>query len=223
MSDTSRDQILNRLHAAIGEHTQVIPEPAELPLQPLDRSQKIDKLKTLMEAVRTEVHVIEDQDWATHLKDLLKKRDLKKLLYAPRTPVGDRLQAAWEGASDELPELVTYEGQIEDFKEQLFGIDAAVTSTGGGIADTGALILWPDQKEPRLMSLVPPVHIAVLEADKIYTTFSEAMQANDWAQKMPTNVVLISGPSKTADIELTLAFGVHGPKELIVLILHENR
>jgi L-lactate dehydrogenase complex protein LldG len=176
-----------------------------------------------MEAVRTEVHVIEDQDWATHLKDLLKKRDLKKLLYAPGTPVGDRLQAAWEGASDELPELVTYEGQIEDFKEQLFGIDAAVTSTVGGIADTGALILWPDQKEPRLMSLVPPVHIAVLEADKIYTTFSEAMQANDWAQKMPTNVVLISGPSKTADIELTLAFGVHGPKELIVLILHENR
>jgi L-lactate dehydrogenase complex protein LldG len=211
------------LHAAIGEHTQVIPEPAELPLQPLDRFQKIDKLKTLMEAVRTEVHVIEDQDWATHLKDLLKKRDLKKLLYAPGTPVGDRLQAAWEGASDELPELVTYEGQIEDFKEQLFGIDAAVTSTVGGIADTGALILWPDQKEPRLMSLVPPVHIAVLEADKIYTTFSEAMQANDWAQKMPTNVVLISGPSKTADIELTLAFGVHGPKELIVLILHENR
>jgi L-lactate dehydrogenase complex protein LldG len=223
MSDTSRDQILNRLHAAIGEQTQVIPEPAELPLQPLDRFQKIDKLKTLMEAVRTEVHVIEDQDWATHLKDLLKKRDLKKLLYAPGTPVGDRLQAAWEGASDELPELVTYEGQIEDFKEQLFGIDAAVTSTVGGVADTGALILWPDQKEPRLMSLVPPVHIAVLEADKIYTTFSEAMQANDWAQKMPTNVVLISGPSKTADIELTLAFGVHGPKELIVLILHENR
>ena len=223
MNDAARDHILNRLRAAIGEQTQVIPEPAELPLQPLDRSQKIDKLKTLMEAVRTEVHVIEDQDWTTHLKDLLKKRDLKKLLYAPGTPVGDRLQAAWEGASDELPELVTYEGQIEDFKEQLFGIDAAVTSTVGGIADTGALILWPDQKEPRLMSLVPPVHIAVLEADKIYTTFSEAMQANDWAQKMPTNVVLISGPSKTADIELTLAFGVHGPKELIVLILHENR
>ena len=65
--------------------------------------------------------------------------------------------------------------------------------------------------------------IAVLQAEKIYTTFSEAIEAEDWAQKMPTNVVLISGPSKTADIELTLAFGVHGPKELIVLILHENR
>jgi L-lactate dehydrogenase complex protein LldG len=223
MSDTSRDQILNRLHAAIGEQQQVIPEPAKRQREALDRSQKIDKLKTLMEAVRTEVHVIEDQDWTMHLKELLKKRDLKTLLYAPGTPVGDRLQAAWEGASNELPELVTYEGQIEDFKEQLFGVDAAITSTVGAIAETGALILWPDEKEPRLMSLVPPVHIAILDADKIHTSFSEAIEAEDWAQRLPTNVVLISGPSKTADIELTLAFGVPGPKELIVLILHENR
>lgn len=223
MSDSSRDQILNRLHAAIGEQPQVIPEPAGLPQESLDRSQKIEKLKALMEAVRTEVHVIENQDWTTVLKDILKKRDLRTLLYAPGTPVGDRLQEAWTEDPNNLPELVTYDGNIEAFKEQLFGIDAAVTSTLGGIAETGALILWPDEKEPRLMSLVPPIHIAILRADKIHTTFSEAMQAEDWAKNMPTNVLLISGPSKTADIELTLAFGVHGPKELIVLILHENR
>jgi L-lactate dehydrogenase complex protein LldG len=89
----------------------------------------------------------------------------------------------------------------------------------GGIAETGAIILWPDKKEPRLMSLVPPIHIAVLDADKIFNTFGEAMQEQRWPEKMPTNAVLISGPSKTADIELILAFGVHGPKELIVLIL----
>jgi L-lactate dehydrogenase complex protein LldG len=223
MSDTSRDQILNRLHAATQGQPLDIPEAPDMPIVPLDTPQKIEKLKTLMEAVRTEVHVIENQDWATPLKEILKKRKLRKLLYAPGTAVGDRLQAEWEGASDELPELVPYGGQIEDFKKQLFGVDAAITSTVGAIAETGALILWPDEKEPRLMSLVPPVHIAVLDADKIHTSFSEAIEAEDRAQKMPTNVVLISGPSKTADIELTLAFGVHGPKELIVFILHENR
>ena len=98
-------------------------------------------------------------------------------------------------------------------------VDASITSTRGGIAETGSLILWPNEDEPRLMSLVPPVHIAVLRASELYTTFHEAMKAQNWAAGMPTNALLISGPSKTADIEQTLAYGVHGPKELIVLII----
>jgi L-lactate dehydrogenase complex protein LldG len=47
------------------------------------------------------------------------------------------------------------------------------------------------------------------------------MAAQGWALRMPTNVVVVSGPSKTADIEQTLAFGVHGPKELIVLVIRK--
>ena len=71
------------------------------------------------------------------------------------------------------------------------------------------------------MSLVPPVHIALLDTDKLYTTFAEAIQAEDWvAEGMPTNALLISGPSKSADIEQTLAYGVHGPKELVVILLN---
>jgi len=90
------------------------------------------------------------------------------------------------------------------------------------IAETGSLTLWPTPDEPRLMSLVPPVHIAVLNASEIYTTFHEAMLAREWAAGMPTNALLISGPSKTADIEQTLAYGVHGPKELIVLVIEQS-
>lgn len=223
MNDASRAQILKRLHAATEGQLVDTPEVADLPVQSLTPPQKIEKLKAHMEAVRTEVHVVATQDWTTTLKKILKKRDLKTLLYAPSTPFGSEVQKAWTEESDSLPELVTYNDHIENFKEQLFDIDAAVTSTVGGIAETGAVILWPDEKEPRLMSLVPPIHIAILQAAKIYATFSEAIQAEDWARTLPTNVVLISGPSKTADIELTLAFGVHGPKELIVIILHENR
>jgi L-lactate dehydrogenase complex protein LldG len=69
------------------------------------------------------------------------------------------------------------------------------------------------------MSLVPPIHIAVLKAESIFPSLAEAMQEGSWSADMPTNMLLVSGPSKTADIELILAFGVHGPKELIVLIL----
>jgi L-lactate dehydrogenase complex protein LldG len=103
----------------------------------------------------------------------------------------------------------------------VFNVDAGITSAVGAIAETGALILWPSEKEPRLMSIVPSIHIAVLKADTIHNTLLEAMQKENWSEKMPTNVVLVSGPSKTADIEMTLAFGVHGPKELIVLIVED--
>jgi L-lactate dehydrogenase complex protein LldG len=124
-----------------------------------------------------------------------------------------------ETGARELPELVAYTQPVEGFKDDLFNqIDAGITSTRGGVADTGAIVLWPTADEPRLMSLVPPVHVAVLDADCIYNSMAEMMAAEDWAAGMPTNALLISGPSKTADIEFTLVFGVHGPKELIVII-----
>lgn len=223
MNSTSRDRILRRLHAAVKQHPVDAPRAAALPAKTLSQGQKIEKLKGLMEAVRTEVHVVAAQDWTDPLKKILKNRDLRTLLYAPGTTVGDRLQKAWMEESTGLPQLVTYAGDIEELKEDLFHVDAAITSTAGGIAETGALILRPDRKEPRLMSLVPPIHIAVLEAEKIFDTLEKAMQTDNWAAKMPTNIVLVSGPSKTADIELTLAFGVHGPKELIVFILIRNK
>jgi L-lactate dehydrogenase complex protein LldG len=96
-----------------------------------------------------------------------------------------------------------------------------LTTTIGGIADPGAIILWPSASEPRLMSLVPHIHIAVLEADKIYASPAEAIRELKWSQRVPTNALLISGPSKTADIEFILTFGVHGPKELVLLIIDE--
>lgn len=221
MSNRPRDRILSRLHGAGKQVSSPESLASGLPFEKLGRDEKIDKLKGFMEAVRTEVHVVEAQNWIEPLKGILKKREIKTLLYAPQTTIGDTLQKNWpaEAENDGLPELVTYLGHIENFKDRLFHTDAAITSTLGGIAETGAVILWPDKKEPRSMSLVPPVHIAVLDADKIFNTLGEAMQTQNWPEKMPTNAVLISGPSKTADIELILAFGVHGPKELIVLIL----
>ncbi len=214
----SREQIMNRLRGAVKQGSFPIPE-AEAPAAPdWSRQEKTEMLKQRMEAVRSEVHVVPSEKWTEKLKEILGKRNPNRLLCAPESPIGKEISEAWKKDGEGLPPLALYEGEIEDFKEKLFATDAAVTSTIGGIAETGALILWPDEKEPRLMSLVPSVHIAVLDADKIYNTFTEVMEKQGWKNGMPTNALLISGPSKTADIELVLAFGVHGPKELIVLV-----
>jgi L-lactate dehydrogenase complex protein LldG len=72
------------------------------------------------------------------------------------------------------------------------------------------------------MSLVPPVHFALLKASEIRDNFYQVQQEFEWAKGMPTNALLVSGPSKTADIEQVLAYGAHGPKDLVVLILEDQ-
>jgi L-lactate dehydrogenase complex protein LldG len=115
-----------------------------------------------------------------------------------------------------------YDRPVEAFKEELFsGVAAGFTGTVGGIAETGGLLLTPGPAEPRLLSLVPPIHIALLRASTIQDSFWSAVKNLGWGRSLPPNALLISGPSKTADIEQTLAYGVHGPKRLIVVLVDD--
>lgn len=215
----ARTNILTRLRSATPQDDLAVSEPAALPEVELSRAERVTRLKQRMEAMHTEVVLTDTKNWIDTLKAVLRKRVLNGLLYAPTTVMGQALAAAWD---HELPPLVGYTEEVEQSKERLFAIDAGITSTHGGLADVGALILWPDVEEPRLMSLAPALHIAVLDAAKIHDSLAQAMTRAHWLEQMPTNVLLISGPSKTADIELVLTFGVHGPKELIVLILDDE-
>jgi len=222
MTENARSRILARLRRAL-----LVPGANQLSADPvapkrLSPDKRIERLKQLMEAVRTEVYIAPSNAWIETLKEIVRRKNIRSLLFAPQTDLGDAIAGSWRSDPDNPAQLRPYDRKTEAFKEELFGIDAAITGTQGAIAETGALILWPTPAEPRLMSLVPPIHIAVLPAQKIHDTFADAIRAGNWAESMPTNALLISGPSKTADIEMTLAFGVHGPKELIVIIVEDQ-
>ena len=210
---SARDNILKRLRA-----TPCEAEAAPKKLSPKygwSQQEKIAHLTHQMQSVRTEVHRVGENHWVNWLNSELPKRKLTRIL----TGNGSEGRALKENAKHPL-QVKSYLNNIEQFKSELFNdIDAGITTTRGGIADTGSLIIWPDENEPRLLSLVPPVHIALLKADKIYESLAQAVEIQDWKQDIPSNVLLVSGPSKTADIQQTLAFGIHGPKQLIVLIL----
>ena len=216
----ARANILARLRAVAPQQSVAIPETAFPPGMELSHADRVAQLKQRMEAMHAEVIVTDRENWIGTLKDVLRPRGLNGLLYAPATALGAALEADWDS---DLPPLVGYTEAVEQCKARLFALDAGITSTRGAIADVGALILWPNANEPRLLSLAPAVHIAVLEAGNIHDSLADAMARERWAEGMPTNALLISGPSKTADIELVLTFGVHGPKELIVLILDDER
>jgi L-lactate dehydrogenase complex protein LldG len=98
---------------------------------------------------------------------------------------------------------------------------AAVGLTGAlaGLADSGTLVLSSGPTRPRLASLLPPVHIAVLAQSAIYSTMAAFFSAYPNVVREASNLVFITGPSRTADIEQTLTLGVHGPREVHVVLV----
>ena len=214
--NSPRDRILARLRSARTMAPGQQPSSAPAAAPGWSREERIARFTRRMQAVRAEIHRADDGQWAQTLRRLCGQKQIGTLLYGPRGPHAQQLRTA---LVDGPPRLVPYEARIEQWKTRLFfDMDAAVTSCAGAIAETGSLILWPTAEEPRLMSLVPPVHFVVLHEQNIHSTFAEAVTALAWRERMPTNALLISGPSKSADIEQTMAYGVHGPKELIVLL-----
>lgn len=96
--------------------------------------------------------------------------------------------------------------------------DACVEEVFGAVAETGSLICSSKGGTTVQAGLLPSHHIAIVSQSNIYPTldsFFETCPLND----MPTNITLETGPSRTADIELTLTIGVHGPEQLSIIVV----
>ena len=215
----ARTAILGRLRAA-GE-TGPLPtlDTTVLERRQWPPAERVVRLRKGMEAVHTEFLDATPNTWRAVVRAFCDREALKNLLFGPTSEAGSALAATWAPGGTHL---MPYDRPVEAFKQELFtGVDAGFTGTVGGVAETGGLLLLPGPAEPRLMSLVPPVHIALLRASAIQDSFWSAVKALGWGRSLPPNALLISGPSKTADIEQTLAYGVHGPKRLIVVLVDD--
>lgn len=139
------------------------------------------------------------------LLDYLEKRGIRSLLAweAPHLPAG-------------LLEMLQSAG-LNLVHRADAGAQAGLTGALAGIAETGALALAGGPGRPQSASLLPEIHIAVLRVKDIYPDTASFFRV---AGAQPS-LTLISGPSRTADIEMTLTVGVHGPKEVLVFCLRE--
>ena len=219
---SARDSILQRLRKrADGPLTAPVSDFTVVTGRDWNPQERVERFERLISSVHGEVIHTPRATWTMALAQVLEAKGIRRLALGREHPVAAEARVAL-GASEVM--LIDADRDIETWRaEQFHSTDAGLTSTRGGIAETGSLWLWPTPDEPRLLSLVPPIHIAVLDADKIEDTFFDVIEAHRWAvEGMPTNALLISGPSKTADIEQTLAYGVHGPRELVVLVRHNG-
>jgi L-lactate dehydrogenase complex protein LldG len=176
---------------------------------------RVAAMQAALQDLHAEVWCADATAWPALLATALANAGVKRLLLDPAGQAGAALAAA-------LPtqiEAIGYDRPIEAWKAELFDtVDAGFTVARSGIAATGTLVLAPDAGSPRTVSLVPPLHIALVRASTLHADLHLAARAERWSDGMPTNLVLISGPSKTSDIQQTLAYGAHGPRRLWVVI-----
>ena len=97
--------------------------------------------------------------------------------------------------------------------------DIGISSADYGLADTGTLVMLSSQQEPRMISLLPPLHIAIVPENRIVGNLDELLTQLPLPAEQTSSMVLITGPSRTGDIEQILVRGVHGPGELHVVVI----
>ncbi|MDQ6699510.1 MAG: lactate utilization protein [Acidobacteriota bacterium] len=107
----------------------------------------------------------------------------------------------------------------EELREICRTADYGITSADYALADTGTLVMLSSAREARMISLLPPAHIAIVPADRILTGLDELLTILPKPAEQTSSMVLITGPSRTGDIEQILVRGVHGPGEIHVVVV----
>ncbi len=106
-----------------------------------------------------------------------------------------------------------------ELRELCATCDVGITSADYALADTGSLVMLSSPQEARMISLLPPAHIAIVPKERILTGLDELFTVLPDPAGQTSSMVLITGPSRTADIEQILVRGVHGPGQITVIIV----
>jgi L-lactate utilization protein LutC len=132
-------------------------------------------------------------------------------------------QLGAQGFSIFMPDAVS--SDHEQIVARLANCGVGLTAADYAIAETGTIVLSSDEQNALLVSLLPPVHIALVRSSQIAASLDEVISkiGKERIDRVDASrsVTLITGPSRTSDVELVLSIGVHGPKELHVIILNE--
>lgn len=107
-------------------------------------------------------------------------------------------------------------------REAVAATEVGITSADYALADTGSLVLFTESHESRLLSLLPPCHIAVIESSRIVSSLDDVLRLRPLPGAESSAMVVITGPSRTGDIEMRLVRGVHGPGEIHVIVIRDD-
>jgi L-lactate dehydrogenase complex protein LldG len=120
-----------------------------------------------------------------------------------------------------LPQVQSGFTNREALRAACVAADVGITSADYALAETGTLVMLSSPQEARLISLLPPMHVAVFPRSRMLANLDELLAILPNPAEQTSSMVLITGPSRTADIEQILVRGVHGPGEIYAVIVEE--
>lgn len=191
--------------------------------RPTDREGMIASFTRELEKLMGKVHrVADDAQARARVLELLAARGVRRVLAWDDEwlrPVGLGAALRDTGVVVE-PCWLPPDGPARNARLQaLDDVVVGITSAHSALADTGSIVVVSGPGRGRIASLLPPTHIAVIGADQLSPTLATFLSAQPAIADVGSNVVAITGPSRTGDIEGTLVLGVHGPGDLHVIVI----
>lgn len=216
--NSAREEILGKVQAALGRDSgsPVAPIPSTARVKPRTAGAtdaEIEQLFTEIGKLNGVTRRLAGRDdLRSALAELVKAEAVKKATLWSTPDL-----ATWD-VSGTLRALGVVVVSPQADKHLVAECELGVTGVDAALPETGTLLLRSSPERPRIVSLLPRVHLAILtpaalRAD-LHQTFAEV--------RHDPYCVLVTGPSRTSDIELTLTLGVHGPKSLYVWVMHER-
>ncbi len=184
----------------------------------------VDRWIEECQQVDGEIHCCEARDLPHSILDVMGSLGGQSLLLSPEVReqfpgVVEALEKeGYKLVSPELPANLSAEQRLTHLQE-LDGSPMGLSTADAGLAESGSLVLHGSSVRSNLTSLLPHTHLVILRTEAIHAEMA------DWLAKVSDqmisegNTIIITGPSRTADIEMTLTIGVHGPARLIVFLV----
>lgn len=211
---SAREEILTRIRASLGRANStgapagLPPARIVIPDVPLER--RIEKFTAALEKLNGKVHRASSRDDA---------RDYVERLLHGRTAVTSNAPFVAECGVLTLPNVKPGGSDPLPLRGMCATLDAGITSADYALSDTGSLVMLSSNEEARMVSLLPPLHIALVPLDRLLTGLDELYSILPVPSDRTSSMVFITGPSRTADIEQILVRGVHGPGEIHVVLV----
>lgn len=209
----SRDHILHKVRTALGRSAGQPPgivPPARLTFTPTDPETRIAEFLSRFHALAGRTHrASSPEDACAYIASAT----------AGKTAIASNAPVLRECGITSLPNVSSGHTDAAELRALCATAHFGVTGADYALAATGTLVMLSSAREARLISLLPPVHIAVVSAASILTCLDELLAILPQPAEQTSSMVLITGPSRTADIEQILVRGVHGPGEIHVVVL----